>query len=233
MDSKSLRFITHQSFFSAVRSGDLESLKRFIEDEGSDHPSLMALQNDSGETALYIAAENNFQEMFSYLLKFCDLQIAMIRSKSDFHPFHVAAKRGHLGQYSSLFDFDFDFDFDLHLLSFESLSFHCIYAYGFCIMFSILFAFNWHLLIFFKSFHCIYAYGFCIMFSILFAFNWHLLIFFKSFHCIYAYGFCIMFSILFAFNLHLLIFFFFKSFHCIYAYGFCIAFSISSVTIVN
>ncbi|KAF5939700.1 hypothetical protein HYC85_023959 [Camellia sinensis] len=97
MDSKSLRFITHQSFFSAVRSGDLESLKRFIEDEGSDHPSLMALQNDSGETALYIAAENNFQEIFSYLLKFCDLQIAMIRSKSDFHPFHVAAKRGHLG----------------------------------------------------------------------------------------------------------------------------------------
>ncbi|KAL7163493.1 hypothetical protein ACSBR2_039576 [Camellia fascicularis] len=97
MDSKSLRFITHQSFFSAVRSGDLESLKRLIEDEGSDHSSLMALQNDSGETALYIAAENNFQEMFSYLLKFCDLQIAMIRSKSDFHPFHVAAKRGHLG----------------------------------------------------------------------------------------------------------------------------------------
>ncbi|KAA8529001.1 hypothetical protein F0562_033511 [Nyssa sinensis] len=100
MDSKSLRFITHQSFFSAVRSGDLRSLQEVIQNEGSDLASvsaLMALQNDGGETALYIAAENNFQEIFSYLLKFCDRQIVMIRSKSDMDAFHVAAKRGHLG----------------------------------------------------------------------------------------------------------------------------------------
>uniref|UniRef100_A0A5B7C390 PGG domain-containing protein n=1 Tax=Davidia involucrata TaxID=16924 RepID=A0A5B7C390_DAVIN len=100
MDSKSLRFITHQSFFSAVRSGDLESLKEIIKNEGSDPASvstLMALQNDAGETALYIAAENNFQEIFSHLLKFCDRQIVMLRSKSDMDAFHVAAKLGHLG----------------------------------------------------------------------------------------------------------------------------------------
>lgn len=98
--SKSLRFISHQSFFSAVRSGDLESLKLIVNDEDSDSASasaLMAMQNDAGETALYIAAESNLQEVFNYLLKFCDLQTAKIRAKSDFDAFQIAAKLGHLG----------------------------------------------------------------------------------------------------------------------------------------
>ncbi|KAK9060090.1 hypothetical protein SSX86_020794 [Deinandra increscens subsp. villosa] len=99
--SKSPRFVSHQSFFAAVRSGDLESLKRIVNsDEDSDRASvsaLMAMQNDAGETALYIAAESNLQEVFDYLLKFCDLQIVKIRSKADFDAFHVAAERGFLG----------------------------------------------------------------------------------------------------------------------------------------
>ncbi|KAL3501976.1 hypothetical protein ACH5RR_036425 [Cinchona calisaya] len=97
MDSKSFRFITHQSFFSAVREEDLEALKNLIEDDESDPSSFMALQNDAGETALYIAAENNFLEIFSYLLGFCDLQTVMINSKANMDAFHVAATRGHLG----------------------------------------------------------------------------------------------------------------------------------------
>ncbi|KAH0732793.1 hypothetical protein KY290_003643 [Solanum tuberosum] len=97
MDSKSLRLITHQSFFSAVGSGDLESLKIIIKNDGLDLFSLLALQNDAGETALYIAVANNFEEIVSYLLGFCNLETAMIRSKADFDAFHVAAKSGHLG----------------------------------------------------------------------------------------------------------------------------------------
>lgn len=97
MDSKSLRFIVHQSFFSAVRSDDFEALKNIVEDEGSDPSALMALQNDAQETALYIAAESNLNGVFSYLLGFCDLHIAMIKSKADMNAFHVAAARGHLG----------------------------------------------------------------------------------------------------------------------------------------
>ncbi|XP_057777574.1 ankyrin repeat-containing protein At2g01680-like [Salvia miltiorrhiza] len=97
MDSKSLRFITHQSFFSAVRCNDLESLKNLIQNDGSDPSSLMALQNDENETALYIAAENNFLETFVYLLSFCDLETVKIRAKSDMNAFHVAAAKGHLG----------------------------------------------------------------------------------------------------------------------------------------
>lgn len=101
MDSKSLRFITHQSLFTAVRSGDLDSVKKIIKDDGSDDSAavsaLMGLQNDKGETALYVAAENNLVEVFTYLIKLCDLETVKIRSKSDLNAFHVAAKQGHLG----------------------------------------------------------------------------------------------------------------------------------------
>uniref|UniRef100_A0A803LJU9 PGG domain-containing protein n=1 Tax=Chenopodium quinoa TaxID=63459 RepID=A0A803LJU9_CHEQI len=98
-----LRLLTHQhqQFFSAVESGDLQSLHQIInklaeDDERASIPALMALQNGSGETALFIAAMNNLVEVFSYLLGFCDVRIAMIRSKSDSNAFHIAAKRGHL-----------------------------------------------------------------------------------------------------------------------------------------
>lgn len=112
MEAKQLRFLTHQAFFSAVRSGDLHHLKQIIDrltrDEPSDEPSpssssssavadLMAVQNDAGETAVYIAAAENLEEMFSYLIRFCNVETVKIRSKSDMNVFHVAAKRGHLG----------------------------------------------------------------------------------------------------------------------------------------
>ncbi|KAH7516281.1 ankyrin repeat-containing protein At2g01680 [Ziziphus jujuba] len=104
MDSKSLRFITHQVFFSAVRSGDLEKLQqvadKLTQDESGDGSSLsdlMAVQNDDGETPLYVAAKDNLEDVFGYLLRFCNTQTMKIRSKSDMDVFHVAAKRGHLG----------------------------------------------------------------------------------------------------------------------------------------
>lgn len=104
MDSKPLRFIAHQDFFSAVRSGDLERLKRLVDEltrdqpgDGSSLSDLMSLQNDDGETALYVAAESNLEDVFGYLLSFCDIHSVKIRSKSDMDVFQVAAKRGHLG----------------------------------------------------------------------------------------------------------------------------------------
>ncbi|PNY14829.1 ankyrin repeat-containing protein [Trifolium pratense] len=56
----------------------------------------MSMQNDAGETILYIAAENGVMDLFCFLLSFCDLEIIKIRSKSDMNAFHVAAKRGNL-----------------------------------------------------------------------------------------------------------------------------------------
>ncbi|KAK2987639.1 hypothetical protein RJ640_005841 [Escallonia rubra] len=100
METRSLSLITHQSFFAAVQSGDLESVKTVIKNEGSDPASisaLMAVQNGAGETALHVAAQNNFQAIFSYLLKFSDYRTVIIRAKSGLDAFHEAAKRGHLG----------------------------------------------------------------------------------------------------------------------------------------
>ncbi|GLT57428.1 hypothetical protein SLA2020_304000 [Shorea laevis] len=104
IESKSLRFITHQSFFPAVRSGDFDSVKQLLDNLTKDEPSdgsfsvsdLMTAQSDAGETALYIAAEKNLKKVFSYLLGFCDIKTVKIRSKADLDTFHVAAKLGHL-----------------------------------------------------------------------------------------------------------------------------------------
>ncbi|CAJ2634962.1 unnamed protein product [Trifolium pratense] len=115
MESKGLRFMTHQSIFTMVGSGNLDGLKKLLEklkneddDDNSNNGSssssspisvsdVMSLQNDHGETPLYIAANHNLKEVFTFLLKLCDFEILKIRSKSDMNAFHVAAKRGHLG----------------------------------------------------------------------------------------------------------------------------------------
>ncbi|MBA0580910.1 hypothetical protein Gorai_023110 [Gossypium raimondii] len=110
MESKSLRFLTQQSFFASVQSGELQSVKQMLDKLTKDEPSngsstvsnLVASQNESGKTALYIAAENNLQETFSYLLKFCDVEVVKMRSNSDINTFHVAAKLGNLGMVKEL-----------------------------------------------------------------------------------------------------------------------------------
>eukprot|EP00262_Sarcandra_glabra_P008431 TRINITY_DN21957_c0_g1_i1.p1 TRINITY_DN21957_c0_g1~~TRINITY_DN21957_c0_g1_i1.p1 ORF type:complete len:527 (+),score=68.40 TRINITY_DN21957_c0_g1_i1:76-1656(+) len=94
-----LRLLSHNAFLSAVRSGDLDAIKLLVEgSDGRDSiSSLMALQNDAGETALYISADTNLEEVFEYLIQFYDYQAAAIRSKAGFDAFHIAAKRGHIG----------------------------------------------------------------------------------------------------------------------------------------
>ncbi|XP_014521114.1 ankyrin repeat-containing protein At2g01680 [Vigna radiata var. radiata] len=102
MDSKAMTFITHQAIFNAVRCGDLQGLKEQLKNckgEGTSEgviSELMTMQNDEGETLLYIAAEIGHREVFSFLLGFCDLEVLKIRANSDMNAFHVAAKRGHL-----------------------------------------------------------------------------------------------------------------------------------------
>ncbi|XP_076884717.1 ankyrin repeat-containing protein At2g01680-like [Bidens hawaiensis] len=95
----SRKFISHQSFFAAVRSGDLESVKQLVVNDGDESAAtgLMAMQSDAGETVVYIAAEGNFEQVFDYLIKFCDIETVKIRSKADFNAFHVAVERGYLG----------------------------------------------------------------------------------------------------------------------------------------
>ncbi|KAE9607521.1 hypothetical protein Lal_00026872 [Lupinus albus] len=102
MESKAMtmRFITHQSIFSMVQSRDLDGLRKVVEQLSKESSisvsNVMLLQNDSGETPLYIAAEHNMVEVLRFLLNLCDFEVVKIRSKSDMNPFHVAAKLGHL-----------------------------------------------------------------------------------------------------------------------------------------
>ncbi|XP_076952377.1 ankyrin repeat-containing protein At2g01680-like [Bidens hawaiensis] len=102
--SKSPRFITHQTLFAAVRSGDVATIKRIVNDDddnnNNNNKGLMAMQNDAGETAVYVAAaaeSGGSEQVFDYLIKFCDVEVVKIRSKADFNAFHVAAERGYLG----------------------------------------------------------------------------------------------------------------------------------------
>ncbi|XP_068663249.1 ankyrin repeat-containing protein At2g01680-like isoform X2 [Aristolochia californica] len=99
MDPRPLLLVSHQVFFSAVRSGDLASVKRIVEEANDPDSitSLMSLQNEAGETGLYITADNNLEEGFSYLVRFCNLEIAALKSRLGINALHVAAKRGNLG----------------------------------------------------------------------------------------------------------------------------------------
>ncbi|KAK7407683.1 hypothetical protein VNO78_09694 [Psophocarpus tetragonolobus] len=95
MDSKTLCFITHQAVFNAVRCGDLEGLKDQFENKAESSSQLMSMQNDAGETLLYIAADLGLHQVFSFLLSLCDVEVLKIMAKSDMNPLHVAAKNGH------------------------------------------------------------------------------------------------------------------------------------------
>ncbi|KAG9444478.1 hypothetical protein H6P81_015818 [Aristolochia fimbriata] len=99
MDPRPLLLISHHLFFSAVRGGDLAAVVRIVEEakDPESVTSLVSLQNEAGETALYVAADNNLEEVFSYLVKFCNLEIAGLKSRVGINALHVAAKRGNFG----------------------------------------------------------------------------------------------------------------------------------------
>ncbi|KAJ6800704.1 ankyrin repeat-containing protein [Iris pallida] len=85
-----------QELISAVRSGDAKAVRRIV--GGDDAAALVAAaRTEAGETALYVAAENNLEEVFRLLVGLCDLDAAKARSGKDMNAFHAAAKQGHAG----------------------------------------------------------------------------------------------------------------------------------------
>lgn len=94
-----LRLLSHNAFFSAVCSGDLPAVRRVVEElDGPDAvASLMSLQNDLGETPLYMAVANSAAEVVEYLAQLCTFEVASLKSSIGVTALHVAAKRGHLG----------------------------------------------------------------------------------------------------------------------------------------
>lgn len=82
---------------TAVREGKTELLLEMIgEHDGAELKELLAEQNQSGETALYVAAEYGHTDMVKILMKHSDSTLAGTKAKNGFDAFHIAAKNGYL-----------------------------------------------------------------------------------------------------------------------------------------
>lgn len=85
---------------SLARAGNLEVALEIITNTGDDElKELLSKQNQSGETALYVAAEYGYVHFVKETVKYYDLAYAGIRAKNGFDAFHIAAKQGDLGEY--------------------------------------------------------------------------------------------------------------------------------------
>ncbi|KAK4759642.1 hypothetical protein SAY87_022773 [Trapa incisa] len=92
---------------SAVRSGDLDLAMDILGDCGGDEDALKELvlkQNQSGETALYVAAENGHVGLVTELMRYYDIGSAGIKAQNGYDAFHIAAKRGDLEVLKVLMD---------------------------------------------------------------------------------------------------------------------------------
>ncbi|KAG7607864.1 Ankyrin repeat-containing domain superfamily [Arabidopsis suecica] len=82
---------------TAVREGKTDLLLEMIgEHDGVELKELLAEQNQSGETALYVAAEYGHTDMVKILMKLSDSVLAGTKAKNGFDAFHIAAKNGNL-----------------------------------------------------------------------------------------------------------------------------------------
>lgn len=91
---------------SAARSGNLALVMEILSNaEDSELRELLSRQNQSGETALYVAAEYGYVLLVQEMIKYYDIFAAGIKARNGFDAFHIAAKQGDLGtiQLSPLF----------------------------------------------------------------------------------------------------------------------------------
>ncbi|KAK8963478.1 Ankyrin repeat-containing protein [Platanthera guangdongensis] len=87
---------------SAARTGNLALMRDMITRlNGKDSREEFLKQNQSGETALYVASEYGFQEIVSELMKYHDTVSAGIKAKNGYDSLHIAAKQGDVGQQHS------------------------------------------------------------------------------------------------------------------------------------
>ncbi|CAL0326822.1 unnamed protein product [Lupinus luteus] len=82
---------------SAIRSGNLELVLEIISGRVDEElKKLLSNQNNSGETALYVAAENGHVDIVKELIRYHDVVLASIKARNGFDAFHIAAKNGEL-----------------------------------------------------------------------------------------------------------------------------------------
>ncbi|KAG4137875.1 hypothetical protein ERO13_D07G099400v2 [Gossypium hirsutum] len=82
---------------SAARAGNLAAVKEIL--TGIEEDALkeqLAKQNQSGETALYVAAEYGYVDLVKEMINYYDLVNAGIKARNGFDALHIAAKQGDL-----------------------------------------------------------------------------------------------------------------------------------------
>ncbi|KAJ0476548.1 putative ankyrin repeat-containing domain, PGG domain, ankyrin repeat-containing domain superfamily [Helianthus annuus] len=85
------------SLHIAVRAGDADSVMEILSSTGEQElKELLSKTNQSGETALYVAAEYGCVDFVREMMKYYDLEAAGIKAKNGFDAFHIAAKQGDL-----------------------------------------------------------------------------------------------------------------------------------------
>lgn len=84
----------------AARAGNLTKARDIFQKfDDNVIKEMLSKQNQEGETALFVAAENGHNMVVGEFLKYVDVETASIGANNGFDPFHVAAKQGHLGEY--------------------------------------------------------------------------------------------------------------------------------------
>ncbi|KAJ9698311.1 hypothetical protein PVL29_007408 [Vitis rotundifolia] len=82
---------------SAARAGQLEVVARTLSSaEEEELLELLSKQNQSGETALYVAAEYGYVDVVREMIQYHDLSTASIKARNGYDAFHIAAKQGDL-----------------------------------------------------------------------------------------------------------------------------------------
>lgn len=83
---------------SAARAGNVVVVKEILVGAGeAELKDLVSKQNQSGETALYVAAEYGYVDLVKEMIEYYDLADAGIKARNGFDAFHIAAKQGDLG----------------------------------------------------------------------------------------------------------------------------------------
>ncbi|XP_062081921.1 ankyrin repeat-containing protein At5g02620 [Humulus lupulus] len=82
---------------SAARAGNIAAAREILTGTGAaELKELLAKQNQSGETALYVAAEYGYVDLVREMIQYYDLADAGIKARNGFDAFHIAAKQGDL-----------------------------------------------------------------------------------------------------------------------------------------
>ncbi|KAF8395051.1 hypothetical protein HHK36_018990 [Tetracentron sinense] len=83
---------------SVAREGNLEMVTEILSSTGDvELKELLSKENQSGETALYVAAEYGHSDVVEEMMKYYDILSAGIKAKNGYDAFHIAAKQGELG----------------------------------------------------------------------------------------------------------------------------------------